>query len=66
MRLKTRILLSFSVIDPLRLVLETRGCLMARRLVERSARMVRIFYGKFQPWEDHTDVRGTVVKDLIA
>ncbi len=33
-----------------------RGCLMARRLVERGVRMVQIFYGNFQPWDDHNDI----------
>ena len=29
---------------------------MARRLVERGVRMVQIFYGNFQPWDDHNDI----------
>ncbi|MCZ2147697.1 MAG: DUF1501 domain-containing protein [Bryobacterales bacterium] len=34
-----------------------RGCLLARRLVERGVRMVQIFYGNFQPWDNHDDIR---------
>ncbi len=33
------------------------GCLMARRLVERGVRMVQLFYGNGQPWDDHTDIK---------
>ena len=33
------------------------GCLMARRLVERGVRMVQVFYGDGQPWDDHTDIK---------
>jgi uncharacterized protein (DUF1501 family) len=32
------------------------ACLAARRLVERGVRMVQVFYGNGQPWDDHTDV----------
>ncbi len=35
-----------------------RGCLMARRLVERGVRMVQVFFGANQPWDDHDDIRG--------
>ncbi|MFN3326432.1 MAG: DUF1501 domain-containing protein [Bryobacteraceae bacterium] len=33
-----------------------RGCLMARRLVERGVRMVQVYYGNFQPWDNHDDI----------
>jgi len=33
-----------------------RGCLMARRLVERGVRMVQVFFGNYQPWDDHNDI----------
>jgi len=32
------------------------GCLTARRLVERGVRMVQLFYGNGQPWDDHGDL----------
>jgi len=32
------------------------ACLTARRLVERGVRMVQVFYGSGQPWDDHGDV----------
>jgi uncharacterized protein (DUF1501 family) len=32
------------------------ACLSARRLVERGVRMVQVFYGSGQPWDDHGDV----------
>jgi hypothetical protein len=34
-----------------------RGCLMALRLVESGVRMVQIYYGNFQPWDNHDDIR---------
>lgn len=34
-----------------------RGCLVARRLVERGVRMVQIFFGNSQPWDSHEDIR---------
>ena len=34
-----------------------RGCLMARRLVERGVRMVQIYFGNGQPWDNHDDIR---------
>jgi len=34
-----------------------RGCLMALRMVERGVRMVQIFYGNGQPWDNHDDIR---------
>lgn len=33
-----------------------RSCLMARRLVERGVRMVQIYYGNSQPWDNHEDI----------
>ncbi|MEZ5403435.1 MAG: DUF1501 domain-containing protein [Bryobacteraceae bacterium] len=33
-----------------------RGCLLARRLVERGVRMVQIYYGNGQPWDNHDDI----------
>jgi hypothetical protein len=32
------------------------ACLAARRLVERGVRMVQVFYGSGQPWDDHSEV----------
>jgi hypothetical protein len=32
------------------------GCLLARRLVERGVRVVQIYYGNGQPWDDHGDI----------
>lgn len=32
------------------------GCLAARRLVERGVRMVQLFYGNGQPWDDHGNI----------
>src|SRR5262249_19795606 len=32
------------------------ACLLARRLVERGVRMVQIYYGNGQPWDDHADI----------
>jgi hypothetical protein len=34
-----------------------RGCLMALRLVQSGVRMVQIYYGNFQPWDNHDDIR---------
>jgi hypothetical protein len=34
-----------------------RGCLMARRLVERGVRMVQIYHGNGQPWDNHDDIQ---------
>lgn len=34
-----------------------RGCLIARRLVERGVRMVQVYYGNGQPWDNHDDIR---------
>jgi hypothetical protein len=33
-----------------------RGCLHALRLVERGVRMVQIYYGNGQPWDNHDDI----------
>ena len=33
-----------------------RGCLMARRLVERGVRMVQVYFGAGQPWDNHSDI----------
>ena len=33
-----------------------RGCLMARRLVERGVRMVQVYHGNGQPWDTHDDI----------
>jgi hypothetical protein len=32
------------------------ACLASRRLVERGVRMVQVFYGNGQPWDDHSEV----------
>jgi uncharacterized protein (DUF1501 family) len=34
-----------------------RGCLIARRLAERSVRMVQIYFGNQQPWDNHDDIQ---------
>lgn len=34
-----------------------RGCLIARRLVERGVRMVQVYYGNQQPWDTHEDIQ---------
>jgi len=33
-----------------------RGCLMAKRLLERGVRMVQLYYGAGIPWDSHTDI----------
>lgn len=33
-----------------------RGCLMALRLVERGVRMVQVYFGNSQPWDNHDDI----------
>ena len=33
------------------------GCLVARRLVESGVRMVQLYYGNGQPWDDHGDIK---------
>ena len=32
------------------------ACLTARRLVERGVRMVQVYYGNGQPWDDHENI----------
>ena len=32
------------------------ACLVSRRLVERGVRMVQLYYGSGQPWDDHGDI----------
>jgi len=32
------------------------ACLLARRLTERDVRVVQIYYGNNQPWDDHGDI----------
>jgi hypothetical protein len=32
------------------------ACLIARRLVERGVRVVQLYYGNDQPWDDHQDI----------
>jgi hypothetical protein len=39
-----------------------QGCLAARRLVERGVRMVQVFYGNGQPWDDHQDIASHAAK----
>ncbi len=34
-----------------------RGCLMALRLAEHGVRMVQVYFGNFQPWDSHDDIR---------
>jgi uncharacterized protein (DUF1501 family) len=34
-----------------------RGCLMALRLAEKGVRMVQVYFGNFQPWDSHDDIR---------
>jgi hypothetical protein len=34
-----------------------RSCLMALRLAERGVRMVQVYFGNFQPWDSHDDIR---------
>jgi uncharacterized protein DUF1501 len=32
------------------------ACLLARRLAERDVRVIQIYYGNGQPWDDHGDI----------
>jgi hypothetical protein len=32
------------------------ACLLARRLAERGVRVVQVYYGNNQPWDDHKDI----------
>lgn len=34
-----------------------RGCLLARRLIERGVRMVQVYFGDGQPWDNHDDIQ---------
>jgi hypothetical protein len=34
-----------------------RGCLIARRLAQRGVRMVQVYFGNFQPWDNHDDIQ---------
>ncbi len=34
-----------------------RGCLIARRMAERGVRVTQVFFGNFQPWDSHDDIR---------
>jgi len=38
------------------------GCLAARRLVESGVRMVQVYYGNGQPWDDHGDIKAHATK----
>jgi hypothetical protein len=33
------------------------ACLIARRLAERGVRIVQVYYGDGQPWDDHADIQ---------
>jgi hypothetical protein len=33
-----------------------RGCLVARRLIERGVRMVEVYFGNDKPWDSHHDI----------
>jgi hypothetical protein len=33
------------------------ACLIARRLIERGVRVVQLYYGNGQPWDDHKDIQ---------
>jgi hypothetical protein len=33
------------------------ACLLARRLAERGVRVVQVYYGNDQPWDDHENIR---------
>jgi hypothetical protein len=33
-----------------------RGCLLALRLVERGVRVVQVYFGNGQPWDNHDDI----------
>jgi len=33
-----------------------RGCLLAKRLVERGVRIVQLYFGNGQPWDNHDDI----------
>ncbi len=33
-----------------------RGCLLSKRLVERGVRVVQLYFGNGQPWDNHDDI----------
>lgn len=33
-----------------------RGCLLAARLIEKGVRMVQVYFGNLQPWDNHDDI----------
>ena len=35
-----------------------RGCLMARRLIERGVRVVQVYFDEGNPWDHHEDIMG--------
>ena len=41
-----------------------RGCLIARRLTERGVRMIQVYTGPGQPWDNHNDIMDH--RDLAA
>jgi hypothetical protein len=34
-----------------------RGCLIAKRLIEKGVRMVQVYHGNGQPWDNHDDIQ---------
>jgi hypothetical protein len=42
------------------------ACLLARRLVERGVRVVQIFTGDGQPWDDHADIKAHADKAKLT
>lgn len=45
-----------------------RQCLLARRLAERGVRFIQLYHttGGFQPWDQHSDLRGGHAKNALA
>lgn len=45
-----------------------KQCLLARRLVERGVRFVQLYHttGGFQPWDQHSDLKGGHEKNAMA
>ncbi len=45
-----------------------RQCLLARRLVERGVRFVQLYHtsGGFQPWDQHSDLKGGHARNALA
>src|SRR5207244_6211706 len=39
-----------------------RQTLIARRLLERGVRFVQLWHGKGQPWDNHNDIKGNLIK----